>query len=84
MQMVAVVSTRTADYGLESIAFTNSHFAPQLISSFWFLACLSLLSLICMWVYSNLCITAVRSHKWYKQEFPNYPTNRKAVIPFLL
>ncbi len=42
-------------------------------------------SLICVWVYSNLSITAVRSHKWYKETFAtSYPKERKAVIPFLL
>ncbi|GAB5591654.1 hypothetical protein Unana1_06554 [Umbelopsis nana] len=32
---------------------------------------------------ANLFPRAWRSHKWYKQEFSNYPPNRKAVVPFL-
>jgi len=40
-------------------------------------------ALICAWVYSNLSITAARSHKWYLQRFQQYPKNRKAVIPFV-
>jgi len=40
--------------------------------------------LVCIWVYSNLSITGVRSHRWYQRTFPNYPRERKAVIPFLL
>ena len=26
---------------------------------------------------------ALRGHKWYKQKFPDYPTDRRVVIPFL-
>lgn len=50
------------------------------------LLCCSLLpsSLILVWVCSNLSITAVRSHKWYQKQFPNYPRNRTAIIPWLL
>ncbi|KAI8347673.1 3-oxo-5-alpha-steroid 4-dehydrogenase-domain-containing protein [Blakeslea trispora] len=33
---------------------------------------------------SNLFPRAWRTHAWYKQQFENYPTTRKAVIPFLL
>lgn len=32
---------------------------------------------------ANLFPRAWRSHKWYKQEFPNYPPDRKAVVPLL-
>jgi len=40
--------------------------------------------LICVWVYVNLTITALRSHRWYQSTFPHYPKDRKAVIPFIL
>ncbi|KAI8393710.1 3-oxo-5-alpha-steroid 4-dehydrogenase-domain-containing protein [Radiomyces spectabilis] len=33
---------------------------------------------------STLFPRAWRIHKWYKKEFPNYPKNRKAVVPFVL
>jgi 3-oxo-5-alpha-steroid 4-dehydrogenase 1 len=33
---------------------------------------------------ANLFPRAWRAHKWYKREFPEYPPNRKAVIPFVL
>lgn len=32
----------------------------------------------------NLVPRACSYHRWYKATFPNYPTNRRAVIPFLL
>lgn len=33
---------------------------------------------------SNLIPRALMQHKWYLQKFENYPSNRKAVFPFLL
>jgi 3-oxo-5-alpha-steroid 4-dehydrogenase 1 len=32
---------------------------------------------------ANLFPRAWRTHKWYKKEFKDYPTSRKAVIPFI-
>lgn len=38
------------------------------------------------WLFTilNLAPRAVSYHRWYKQNFPNYPKDRKAVIPFIL
>jgi len=32
---------------------------------------------------ANLLPRAYKNHKWYKNEFPNYPKNRKALIPYI-
>ena len=45
----------------------------------WSLAGLS----FCVWTIVNLLPRALANHKWYKQHFPEYPANRKALIPFL-
>lgn len=45
----------------------------------WNLAALSFF----IWTFCNLAPRAFSHHKWYKQNFKNYPDNRKAVIPFL-
>ena len=37
-----------------------------------------------VWTASNLIPRAISHHKWYRSEFPDYPTRRKAVIPFVL
>jgi len=37
-----------------------------------------------LWTFFNLVPRATDHHKWYKKTFPDYPKNRKAVIPFLL
>jgi len=36
------------------------------------------------WTVINLLPRALSSHKWYKENFENYPENRKALIPFLI
>ena len=36
-----------------------------------------------IWTLANLLPRAVSHHKWYKEKFPDYPKERKAVIPFL-
>jgi 3-oxo-5-alpha-steroid 4-dehydrogenase 3 len=36
------------------------------------------------WVLVNQVVAALMSHNWYKRTFNNYPSNRKAIIPFLL
>lgn len=37
-----------------------------------------------VFTFANLFPRAVSSHKWYKSQFPDYPADRKAVIPFIL
>jgi 3-oxo-5-alpha-steroid 4-dehydrogenase 1 len=32
----------------------------------------------------NIAFRAVHHHRWYKEKFDDYPTNRKALIPFIL
>ncbi|XP_017480562.1 PREDICTED: polyprenol reductase [Rhagoletis zephyria] len=40
--------------------------------------------LIFIWVFSNQLMNALLTHKWYKENFKNYPKTRKALIPFIL
>jgi hypothetical protein len=35
------------------------------------------------WTVANLLPRAISNHKWYKKEFPEYPSERKAIIPYL-
>ena len=37
-----------------------------------------------LWTMVNLVPRALDHHKWYKMKFPDYPLNRKAIIPRLL
>ncbi|XP_047346667.1 polyprenol reductase-like [Vespa velutina] len=38
---------------------------------------------ITLWVVLNQIDFAVMTHKWYKKTFPNYPKERKILIPYL-
>jgi hypothetical protein len=46
----------------------------------WSLAGLS----FAIWTIANLFPRALSHHKWYKEEFEDYPEKRKAIIPFLI
>jgi 3-oxo-5-alpha-steroid 4-dehydrogenase 1 len=46
----------------------------------WNLAAVSFL----VWTVANLIPRALSHHKWYRQQFVNYPARRKAIFPFLL
>ncbi len=37
-----------------------------------------------LWTIANLLPRALTSHKWYLKTFPDYPEDRKALIPFIL
>jgi hypothetical protein len=37
-----------------------------------------------VWTVANLLPRALHHHKWYKETFPDYPAERKAVFPFFL
>lgn len=37
-----------------------------------------------LWTFFNLVPRALDHHRWYRSTFPDYPPERKAVIPFIL
>jgi steroid 5-alpha reductase family enzyme len=37
-----------------------------------------------VFTFANLFPRALSSHKWYKEKFPEYPKDRKAVFPFIV
>jgi steroid 5-alpha reductase family enzyme len=48
----------------------------------WAIATWSLPGLaFALWTFANLSPRAHSNHKWYHQNFPDYPKNRKAFIP---
>ncbi len=51
----------------------------------WALACWNLGALaFFVWTVANLAPRAVKTHRWYLQEFPDYPQGRKAFLPFIV
>lgn len=37
-----------------------------------------------IWTAANLVPRAIHHHRWYREQFPDYPPDRRAVVPFLL
>ncbi len=37
-----------------------------------------------IWTAANLIPRALAHHRWYQSQFPDYPENRKAIIPYIL
>lgn len=51
----------------------------------WALAAWSMAGLaFCVFTVANLLPRALANHQWYKERFPAYPANRKALIPGIL
>jgi protein-S-isoprenylcysteine O-methyltransferase Ste14 len=51
----------------------------------WALMCWNLGALaFLVWTVANLAPRAFRTHRWYRQQFSDYPRERKALIPFVL
>jgi 3-oxo-5-alpha-steroid 4-dehydrogenase 1 len=51
----------------------------------WALACWNVGALaFLVWTVANLAPRAIQTHKWYRAEFPDYPPERKALLPFVV
>jgi 3-oxo-5-alpha-steroid 4-dehydrogenase 1 len=37
-----------------------------------------------VWTVANLAPRAIKTHAWYRREFPDYPPERKALLPFII
>lgn len=63
------------------------HYFGEIIEWFGFcIACHGSIASISfvLWTAANLIPRALHTHAWYQSKFDQYPTSRKAVIPFLL
>ena len=36
-----------------------------------------------VWTLANLVPRAIRNHRWYHDKFPDYPPERRALVPYL-
>jgi 3-oxo-5-alpha-steroid 4-dehydrogenase 1 len=51
----------------------------------WALACWAPGALaFFVWTVANLAPRAISTHRWYRQEFPEYPAERKALLPYII
>lgn len=71
--------------GLFEFVSCPNHFGEILEWAGFALACWNLpAAAFAAWTASNLVPRAVAHHRWYRENFPTYPSSRKALIPFLL
>ena len=65
---------------------TSPNYMGELIEwTGWAIATWSLPGLaFALWTAANLVPRAVQHHRWYHEKFPDYPTERRAIIPFIL
>ena len=62
-----------------------NHFGEIVEWCGWALATWSMAGLsLAAWTLCNLAPRAVTHHRWYQEKFPDYPSERKALIPFVL
>lgn len=51
----------------------------------WAILCWNLAALsFAIWTFANLLPRALAHHRWYRQSFPDYPTERRAIFPWIL
>lgn len=71
--------------GLFRYVSCANYFAEIVEWSGWALATWSLPGLaFAVWTVANLAPRAHSHHQWYKRQFPDYPPERKALVPFLI
>jgi steroid 5-alpha reductase family enzyme len=71
--------------GLYRFVSCPNYFGEVLEWTGWAIATSSLAGLsFAVWTVANLVPRAVAHHRWYRERFPDYPKERKAVVPFLI
>lgn len=51
----------------------------------WALACWNPGALaFFVWTVANLAPRAIKTHRWYRETFPEYPAERKAIVPYVV
>lgn len=62
-----------------------NYFGEILLWSGWALMSLSWAGLVfVLFTLANLVPRAIISHRWYREKFPDYPAQRKAIFPFVV
>jgi protein-S-isoprenylcysteine O-methyltransferase Ste14 len=71
--------------GFYRLLSSPNYFGEILIWTGWAVATWSLAGVaFALWTTANLLPRALTNHAWYRETFPDYPRERKALFPFLL
>ena len=88
--LIALRKDSNEDYSVPKGFLFNKVSSPNYLGEMiewlgWAIMTWSLAGLVFFfWTVANLLPRAVANHKWYKKKFPDYPSDRKAIIPYLL
>jgi len=78
-------SYRIPHGGLFEWVSCPNFFGEMLQWTGWALMCWNIAALsFAVWTFANLLPRAVAHHRWYRNQFADYPKNRKAVVPWIL
>lgn len=71
--------------GLFKYISCPNYFGEILEWTGWAIATWSLPGLaFAVFTFANLAPRAIANHKWYREKFPDYPEDRKAIVPFVI
>jgi protein-S-isoprenylcysteine O-methyltransferase Ste14 len=71
--------------GLYGLLSCPNYFGELTIWTGWTIATWSLAGLsFAVFTAANLVPRALANHRWYRKTFPDYPAERRAIVPFLL
>ena len=71
--------------GMYRVVSCPNYLGEMLEWAGWAIAAWSMAGLaFAVFTIANLLPRAIANHRWYKQEFSDYPPERKAVIPYLI
>ena len=71
--------------GLYRWVSSPNYFGEILEWTGWAIATWSLSGTVfALWTAANLAPRAISNHRWYREQFPDYPGDRKALIPFVI
>lgn len=88
-RLIALRSDGSSGYKIPQGGFFRhvsaaNYFGEILLWSGWALMSLTWAGLVfVLFTLANLIPRALASHRWYREKFPDYPPERRAVIPYL-
>ena len=87
--LIALRKNNQEEYSIPNGFLFNNIYSPNYLGEMiewlgWAIMTWSFAGLVFFfWTVANLLPRALANHRWYQEKFPEYPTDRKAIIPYL-